>query len=315
MSKLAASPEPKSLETQPASGSKVVSYPIRDADLGGGLTVVRALPLRQRRLVGPWCFFDHYGPLSFSDRKAMDVAPHPHIGLQTVSWLFDGEILHNDSLGCTGMARPGELNLMTAGHAIAHAEETPARNSGKLHGLQLWVALPDRERQRAPSFDHHKDLPVLEPGGGRVHLFMGELAGQRSKARAFSPLVGAELKCEANAKMRLQLNSAWEHALVIINGEIWLDGKQLVPGALHYLGTQRSGIELSTKDAARAVLIGGGPFGEPVIIWWNFVARTAEEIQSAREDWEQHRRFGEVKAYKGARLTAPSFIARPIADY
>lgn len=315
MSKLAASPEPKSLETQPVPGSKVVSYPARDADPGGGITVVRALPLRQHRLVGPWCFFDHYGPLTFGNRKAMDVAPHPHIGLQTVSWLFDGEILHNDSLGCTGMARPGELNLMTAGQAIAHAEETPARNSGKLHGLQLWVALPDRERQRAPSFDHYKDLPVLEPGGGRVHLFMGELAGQRSKARAFSPLVGAELKFETNARMRLPLNPAWEHAFVIIDGKISLDGKPLVPGALHYLGTQRSGIELSTKDPARAVLIGGAPFEEPIIIWWNFVARTAEEIQAAREDWEQHRRFGEVKAYKGARLTAPSFSARPIAGH
>ncbi len=292
----------------------IMSYPVRSADLGGGLTVVRALPLRQQRLVGAWCFLDHFGPLSFDDRKAMDIAPHPHIGLQTVSWLFDGEVLHNDSLGCSGVARPGELNLMTAGMAISHAEETPPRNSGKLHGLQLWVALPDAERWRQPSFDHHTDLPVVEPGGGHAHLFVGELAGQRSKARTFSPIVGAELNLGANAQMRLPLNAGWEHALVIIEGEVSFDGQQLAPGALHYLGPLRNGIELLAKHPARAVLIGGAPFGESIILWWNFVARSAEEIQVARDDWEQHRRFGEVQAYKGERLKSPSFSVRPIAS-
>ncbi len=244
----------------------------------------------------------------------MDVAPHPHIGLQTVSWLFAGEVLHHDSLGCTGMARPGALNLMTAGKGIAHSEETPSRNSGKLHGLQLWIALPAAERQRQPSFDHYMDLPVLEPEGGRVHLFVGELAGQRSPACTYSPIVGAELNLEAGAGMQLPLNLLWEHALVIIEGEVTLDGKQLMPDALHHIGTQRSSIELSTKNSARVVLIGGVPFGESIIIWWNFVARTAEEIQAAREDWEQHQRFGEVRAYQGDRLKAPSFDIRPIAS-
>ena len=314
MSNLEPSPEAECLEIQFAPLSGIVSYPARSADLGGGLTVERSLPLRQQRLVGPWCFFDHFGPMSFSNKKMMDVAPHPHIGLQTVSWLFDGEVLHNDSLGCTGMARPGELNLMTAGHAIAHSEETPERNSGKLHGLQLWVALPESERQRQPSFDHYTDLPVLEPGGGRVQLFVGELAGQHSPAHTFSPIVGAELKLGANAHMRLALDPVWEHALVIIEGELALEGKQLSPGALHYLGAQRSGMELSAKSPARAVLIGGAPFGESIIIWWNFVARTAQEIQAAREDWQQHQRFGEVRAYKGERLKAPTFSVRPIAS-
>lgn len=314
MSNLETSAEPEQLKSQVTSRPEITSYPVRNADLGGGLTVARALPLRQQRMIGPWCFLDHFGPLSFNNRKVMDVAPHPHIGLQTISWLFDGEVLHNDSLGCTGMARPGELNLMTAGHAIAHSEETPTRNSGKLHGLQLWVALPESERHRQPSFDHYQDLPALEPGGGRAHLFVGELAGQRSQARTFSPIVGAELKLAANAIMRLPLNPIWEHALVIIEGEVSLEGQTLSPGALHYLGTQRRGMELSAKDSARAVLIGGAPFGESIIIWWNFVARTAEEIQSARTDWEQHRRFGEVRAYRGERLKAPAFDIRPIAS-
>ena len=149
--------------------------PQRHADLGAGLIVRRSLPTRGRGLVGPWCFFDLYGPLEFAKRKAMDVAPHPHIGLQAVSWLFAGEAIHHDSLGCTATARPGELNLMTAGRGIAHSVETPPRNSGRLHGVQLWVALPDAERHREPGFDHYTDLPVLEPGGGRVQVFMGNL--------------------------------------------------------------------------------------------------------------------------------------------
>ena len=308
-------PEAERCEPQPDAQPEILSYPTRSADLGGGMSVTRALPLRQHRLVGPWCFFDYFGPLQFGARKAMDVAPHPHIGLQTVSWLFEGEVLHNDSLGFSAIARPGELNLMTAGRGITHSEETPSRNSGRIHGLQLWVALPETQRRREPGFDHYRDLPVLEPGGGRVQVFMGELGSARSVTRSFSPLVGADLNLGGNGRLRLPLNPSWEHALVIIAGEVDLEGRRLAPGALHYLGTHRSGLELASKAPAHAVLIGGAPFGEPVIIWWNFVARTADEIREAREAWEQHRHFGDVQAYKGERLKAPSFIARPIASH
>lgn len=304
-------PEPQRCEAEAAPVPEVLSFPARTADLGGGLSVVRALPLRQHRLVGPWCFFDSYGPLSFAGRKAMDVAPHPHIGLQTVSWLFSGEVLHNDSLGFEAMARPGELNLMTAGRGIAHAEETPPENSGKLHGVQLWVALPEAERRREPAFDHYTDLPVLEPGGGQVHVFMGELGGARSAGRAFSPMVGAEIRSGGAGTLRVPLDPAWEHALVVIEGEFRLDGVRLAPGALHYLGTRRDGVELESHTPARAVLIGGAPFGEGIIIWWNFVARSADEIRQARDDWQARRRFGEVKAYRGERLAAPELVGRP----
>lgn len=292
---------------------EIRSYPSRTADLGAGLAVTRALPLRQHRLVGPWCFFDTYGPLSFAGRKAMDVAPHPHIGLQTVSWLFAGEVQHNDSLGFAGLARPGELNLMTAGRGIAHAEETPAHHSGKLHGLQLWVALPEAERRREPAFDHYRDLPVLEPGGGRVNLFMGDLAGLHSPGRAFSQLVGAEIQLAAGGTLRVPLEPKWEHALVVIEGALRLDGQPLAPNALHYLGTHRAGLELTGEGATRAVLIGGAPFGESIVIWWNFVARTADEIRDARADWQAGNRFGTVKAYRGARIEAPELLGRPVA--
>lgn len=309
------SPEAERCESQPDAKSEVLSYAARSADLGGGMTVVRALPLRQRRLVGPWCFFDHFGPLDFGARKGMDIAPHPHIGLQTVSWLFEGEVLHNDSLGFQSVARPGELNLMTAGRGITHSEETPPKNSGRIHGLQLWVALPESERRREPAFDHYQHLPILEPGGGRVQVFMGELDGTSAATRTFSPLVGADLKLGAPGRLRLALNPTWEHALVVIAGRVDLEGTRLAPGALHYLGTRRTGLELTSRARAQAVLIGGAPFGEAVILWWNFVARTAEEIRAAREAWETHRHFSDVKAYKGKRLNAPSFILRPIAGH
>jgi redox-sensitive bicupin YhaK (pirin superfamily) len=314
MSNLLPLPVPQRCEAEAAAHAEVESWPAREADLGGGLRVVRALPLRQHRLVGPWCFFDYYGPLSFTGRKAMDVAPHPHTGLQTVSWLFSGEVLHNDSLGCEGTGRPGELNLMTAGRGIAHSEETPPRNSGRLHGVQLWVALPDAERHREPAFDHHRELPVLEPGGGSVHVFMGELDGARSAGRTFSPIVGAELRLGAHGTLRVPLDPGWEHALVMIEGETRLDGVSLAPGALHYLGTHRSGLELESREAARAILVGGTPFGESIVIWWNFVARTAEEVRQARDDWQAGRRFGEVAAYRGKRLEAPELVGRPRAS-
>lgn len=314
MSNLMPQPETECCEPHPAQKPEILSYPSGRADLGAGLTVVRALPRRQQRLVGPWCFFDSYGPLSFGDSKAMDVAPHPHIGLQTVSWLFDGGVLHKDSLGFEGLARPGELNLMTAGRGIAHSEETPPRNNGKLHGLQLWLALPEGERRREPAFEHHPQLPVLEPGGGRVQVFMGQLDGAQSPGRAFSPMVGAELQLGGNAPLRLPLEPGWEHALVVIEGELQLEGSRLAPGALHYLGSHRDGLELRGKAAARAVLIGGAPFGESIVMWWNFVARNAEEIRTAREDWQAGRHFGEVKSYRGQRLDAPELVGRPKAS-
>lgn len=305
--------EPERCASQPDAVPEILTWPSRKADLGAGLTVERALPLRQHRLVGPWCFFDHFGPLDFGARKAMDVAPHPHIGLQTVSWLFEGEVLHKDSLGSEDMARKGELNLMTAGRGIAHSEETPQQNSGVLHGLQLWVALPDTEREREPAFDHYRDLPVLEQGGGRAQVFMGDLDTAHSPGRAFSPLVGADLHIGAQGLLRLPLQPAWEYALVVIDGEVALENQRLAPGALHYLGTHRAGIELASKDGSHAILIGGAPFGEDIVMWWNFVARSAAEVRAAREDWEAHRRFGDVPAYRGARLSAPPLVARPVA--
>lgn len=290
------------LQALPATSTTLGTLPIR-----------RALPRRERRLVGPWCFLDRYGPLSFSNRKPMDVAPHPHIGLQTVSWLLEGELVHNDSLGSEALVRPGELSLMTAGSGIAHTEETPAENSGKLNGVQLWVALPDAARHRAAEFHHYTALPVIEQPGGVLRLIMGALAGRQSAGtNDFSPLIAAELTVHQGSAVALPLDAAFEHALLILDGEASLEGQPLTADVLYYLGLQRHSIELRSTHGARCLLIGGTPLNEPVLLWWNFVARTNEELAAARTDWELHQRFEEVKAYRGPRLAAPSFVPRPV---
>jgi len=286
--------------------------PGRLTDLGG-LAIRRLLPRSQRRLVGPWCFLDAYGPLSFAAGKPMDVAPHPHIGLQTVSWLLEGEVVHHDSLGLEATAAPGALNLMTAGHGIAHAEETPARNAGRLRGVQLWVALPDASRGGAASFESHPSLPSVELDGGRATVIIGELAGARSPARAFSPIVGADLALAPGRSPVVPIDPGFEHALVPLTGACRLEDHPLAVDTLYYLGCGRRELRLASDgEPARVLLIGGAPFGETILMWWNFVARSTEEIVAARDDWEAGRRFGDVRAYAGQRLPAPLFLARPV---
>jgi redox-sensitive bicupin YhaK (pirin superfamily) len=312
MSNLAATATAEACLSEPAGAPTLEVLPGRLTDLGG-LPIRRLLPRSQRRLVGPWCFLDSYGPLTFSSGKPMDVAPHPHIGLQTVSWLLDGEVVHHDSLGLEGAAGPGVLNLMTAGKGIAHAEETPPVNVGRLRGLQLWVALPDGTRETAPAFEQHRELPMVEVEGGSAMVVLGEVAGVRSPARAFSPIVGAEVSGRAGRPVTIPLEPRFEHALVLLQGGGRLDRQPLAVDTLYYLGCGRRELMIDADgEPARAFLLGGAPFGETVLMWWNFVARTTDEIVAAREDWEAGRRFGEVRAYRGDRLAAPPFVARPV---
>jgi quercetin 2,3-dioxygenase len=281
--------------------------------LGENITVRRLLPRSARRMVGAWCFLDLFGPLRFEGGKPMDVAPHPHIGIQTVTWLLEGEVLHKDSLDSEALGAAGGLNLMTSGRGIAHSEETPEKSSGRLHGAQLWVALPDAHRNVEPSFEHYPQRPVLDLGGGRATVILGQLAGVRAEGRTFSPIVGADLAPQAGASLALPLDPAFEHALVPLAGAAELEGRALVTDALYYLGAGRSELRLRASGAdTRVLLLGGAPFGETVLMWWNFVARTTDEIVAARDDWEAGRRFGEVRRYAGARLPAPKFVARPV---
>lgn len=298
--------------SEPTAAPTVEALPGRLTDVAG-LPIRRLLPRSQRRLVGPWCFLDSYGPLTFSSQKPMDVAPHPHTGLQTVSWLLAGEMVHHDSLGLAGPSRPGVLNLMTAGRGIAHSEETPPENTGRLRGVQLWVALPEASRETNPAFEQHQSLPVVDLEGGQGTLIMGELGGVRSPARAFSPIVGADVAGEPGRRLVVPLDPAFEHALVLLQGGCRLDGQPLSIDTLYYLGCGRNELVIQSEaEACRLLLLGGAPFGETILMWWNFVGRTTEEIVAAREDWQAGRRFGDVGAYAGPRLDAPPFIARPV---
>ena len=276
--------------------------------LGGprGMAVTRTLPNKVRRTVGAWCFLDAYGPDDLAGRPGMRVGPHPHIGLQTVSWLVRGEILHRDSLGNRQEIRPGQLNLMTAGRGISHAEETPAVNSGVLHGVQLWVALPETARHQPPAFTHHADLPVVRLGGLTATVLIGELGGAASPAAAHTPLVGAEI---AGASGVVPLRSDFEYAVLAMDGAATVDGHDLKPGPLLYLGTGRTSLAVTAGPDARLLLLGGEPFEESLVMWWNFIGRSHEEIVAARAEWTAGDAFGEVHGYAGPPIPAPPMPA------
>jgi hypothetical protein len=243
----------------------------------------------------------------------MDLAAHPHIGLQTVSWLLEGEVLHTDSLGCEALLRPGGANVMTAGRGISHAERTPDRNSGRLNGVQLWVALPDADRDVGPSFSAITEVPAIEGRGGILRVFAGSLGGAVSPAPHFSGIIGAEAQVHAGSAMEIELDPAFEHAVQLLDGQCLLEGQPLEARVLYVLGAGREGAAFSSVAGCRLLLIGGPPFPETILMWWNFVARTPEEIAEARADWEGHRRFGEVQGYPRPRLAAPELarFARP----
>jgi len=271
------------------------------------MLVRRTLPGRSIRTIGPWCFVDHYGPADASGAGAMDVAPHPHTGLQTVSWLLEGEVLHHDSLGSRAVIRPGELNLMTSGHGIAHSEQSTGPSS-RLHGVQLWVALPDADRHQSPHFEHHADLPSWSDSKASGTVLMGSLGGVSSPARAYSPIIGAHLRLVAGATETVPLDRAFEHAVLLLDGAADVDGATLEIGALLYLGGSRTELALASEPGAQILLIGGAPFEEDLLMWWNFVGRTYDEIVEARTTWAAgpSARFDDVTAYPGDRLAAPA---------
>ncbi|MBT3149443.1 pirin family protein [Streptomyces sp. CHD11] len=286
----------------------------RDVPLGGprAMRVRRTLPQRARSLIGAWCFADHYGPDDVTVRGGMDVAPHPHTGLQTVSWLFSGEIEHRDSLGSHAHVRPGELNLMTGGHGISHSEvSTPGTTL--LHGVQLWVALPDEHRFAERDFQHYVPEP-LPLDGGEARVFLGSLAGDTSPVRTFTPLLGAELSVAPGAETVLAVDPAFEHGVLVDAGDILAGGTAVRPAELGYLAPGRTSLTLTNRgsEPARLVLLGGPPFGEEIVMWWNFIGRSHDDIVQAREDWMTGTRFGEVQGYDGAPLPAPELPNAPL---
>jgi redox-sensitive bicupin YhaK (pirin superfamily) len=291
----------------------------REVPLGGprAMTVRRTLPSRGRTMVGAWCFLDHYGPDRVSDSGGMSVPPHPHIGLQTVSWLFAGEIEHRDSTGVTAMVTPKTLNLMTAGRGIQHSEvSTPATDT--LHGVQLWVALPESARHQNPHFDA-RPARAATVGDGVVTLFLGSLADVGLvRAPTYSPLMGAQIDLPPGGEMTLRVSEASEYGFLVDQGSLTVLGDEI---ARHHLGVTPTGhhaLTLKAGDApVRAVMIGGEPLGEPIVMWWNFVGRTHQDIVSARTDWQENieepsARFGRLDHLPALPAPAlPSVTLRP----
>ena len=249
------------------------------------MRVRRTLPQRERTLVGAWCFLDHYGPDDVADTGGMLVAPHPHTGLQTVSWLFEGEIEHRDSAGFRAMVRPGELNLMTAGRGISHSEIS-TQETTVLHGVQLWVALPADALDAPAGLEHHVPTPVRGPGW-EARVFLGSLLGSTSPVQTHTPLLGAEVMLAAGARLEIAMDESFEHAVLLDVGVVEVAGQEIKPGELAYLATGRDRVEVTAVDEARLLVIGGPPFGEEIVMWWNFVGRTHEEIVEYRDEWQR----------------------------
>lgn len=290
--------DPSAAEVAATDGPALEVLRGRDVRLGDDTVVRRLLPTRLRRTVGAWCFVDHYGPDDVTGRPGMQVPPHPHIGLQTVSWLLEGEIVHRDSLGSHARVGPGELSLMTAGRGISHSEESPADRPPRLHGVQLWVALPDEVRDGEPSYEHHRELPVVTRGGLTVTVVLGTHDGVTSPGSTHTPLTGIDVRGTG----RLPLDPAHEHAALALTGSATVEGTTVAVGTLLHLGRGRDEVEVD----GHLMVLGGEPLEAPLLMWWNFVARTYEEVVQARADWQDGDRFGTVVGYDGPPLPAPA---------
>ncbi len=281
--------EPARAASAPGPGlANVIEARPRDI---GALTVARVLPSVARRMVGPFVFFDHMGPAQLAAGHGLDVRPHPHIGLATVTYLFEGEIIHRDSLGSHQAIRPGDVNWMTAGRGIVHSERTRAElrhTAQRLNGLQLWVALPTEHEDTAPQFHHHPaaTLPVLELQGARIRVLAGTLFGQRSPVTILSPLFYADAALQPGCELTVPAECS-ERAAYVIDGEIECAGERTGPGRMLVFAAGAP-VRLRSERGARIALIGGEPVG-PRHLYWNFVASSLERIEQAKADWRAGR--------------------------
>ena len=309
-------PRPAELVCRPGPNADVELIEPRAVPLGGirSMTVRRTLPSKERSFIGAWCFLDHYGPDQVSVTGGMRVPPHPHTGLQTVSWLFRGEIEHRDSLGSHQLVVPGEVNLMTAGRGIAHSEvSTPATTV--LHGVQLWIALPPGQRGMDPAFEHH-DVRTAADGGLTIRVFVGEIAGEASPVVVHTPLVGAEISLPAGSSIQVPVEPEFEHGVLVDEGTVEVEGSTVAASELVALSAGRRRITVASLDKpTRVVLLGGTPMTDDLVMWWNFVGGSHDEVVAAREDWQHEvesatgdptgARFGTVPGYDGDPLPAP----------
>ncbi len=282
-------------KTEPALRSSFELYPSRVAVVGN-TQVRRALPKRQRRTIGAWCFADHFGPETLNGKRGMEVGPHPHIGLQTATWLIEGEIVHRDSLGSEQPIYPGQLNLMTAGKGVTHSEEFSGRKITSMHGIQLWVAQPDATRNGEPAFEHHDAIPEATFDNASAKVFLGSFGGATSSARTDTPIVGIEATLGIGSSV-FELRKDFEYGLIVLQGMVGFQSHIIAPGNLAYFGADRYELPLTAREPTTFLLIGGAPFPNNPLMWWNFVARNHEEITQAYSDWQSRaERFGQLSS-------------------
>lgn len=277
----------------------------RDAQIGGGLSIKRALPHHDRRMIGAWCFFDHFGPLD-AKLGSINVAPHPHTGLQTFTYLLDGKILHRDSIGSFQHIEPGQVNIMTAGYGVSHSENSVPSDAKYIHGVQLWIALPDEVRNSSASFFHHDNLPLLQQNNFQIKVLAGEFNNNNANVTVHTPLVCLHIHALKDAETRLNLNPEFEYGILLLSGDVKADDETLHQSTLLYSPPGHHHVTLTARRDSHIFIVGGKPFEEEVLLWWNFVARNKDEIAKATTDWQSGQRFGEVKNYPGERLEAPA---------
>lgn len=267
-----------------------------------GIAVNRTIPHRALKTIGAWCFIDHFGPTKQTD--GMVVAAHPHTGLQTVTWLFEGEIEHRDSIGSVQLIRPGQLNLMTAGHGISHSELSLATTEN-LHAVQLWVALPKEAIDLAPAFEHQDNLPEVGASGLKAKVLAGDFMGAQAPTTIFSEMVGVELRLSPGTH-QLDLRTDFEYGFMLAEGSIEIEGEALPVSALKYFPPGKTKVTISALETSTVILVGGVPFPEKILMWWNFIGRTHEDIALAREEWNARgKRFGKFEDKIGGWIPAP----------
>lgn len=276
----------------------------RSTTLGEGMQVSRALPTHERRMIGAWCFLDHLGPVEFAPGGGMHVGAHPHTALQTFTWLIEGEVLHRDSLGSEQVIRPGQVNLMTAGHGIAHTEDS-LPDARRLHAAQLWIALPAAMADCPPAFEHHPTLPCWQEGACTLTLLAGRHGQHHAPARVHSPLMAMDIFSDVEARLDLPLDPAFEYGILPLTGSLRIGDAQFDGETFACFAPGGTALSLTLAPGTRLLLIGGEPFETPVHMAWNFVGHSREAIAAAQHDWEAGSpRFGVVPG-STRRLAAP----------
>lgn len=311
---------PSNLGRHSPSTARIIQS--RAHELSPGFAIRRALPTREQRMIGAWCFLDHIGPTKFDSGGGMHVGAHPHIGLQTFTWMVEGQLRHRDSLGYNQVIRPGQVNLMTAGKGVSHTEDSLPGET-HLHGAQLWIALPPEKETIEPAFQHYSRLPEWRSGGLHYTLLAGQFQNQTAPVAVHSPLLGMDIFApNGGATAALPLNPTFEHGIMVLNGEAQLfendpfveealQAKKvhhLTPGALAYWRPGISALTVRLTAGTRLLLIGGEPFPAPVKMWWNFVSASTDALRQAVYDWNQfHPRFGVVQGQNHRRLISPEY--------